>query len=217
MNKIILLTGFEPFGGDSINPSLEIAKNLQGKDFDGFIVKALEVPVRDTKCLNVMENAIKEYQPSVIISVGLAWGRSAISLERIGINTRDYPIPDNDGQQPINQPIDPEGPAAYFSTLPIRAIVKELRDSGIPAYISNTAGTYLCNQVMYGTLNYITKNQLPIKSGFIHIPYLSSQIAQKGEIIPSLPFETLVNSIEIAIKTSIRQQEDILLIAGAVN
>lgn len=217
MAGIVVITGFEPFGGDSQNPSSQIVKILDGTSIDGYSVIGIELPVDELNANKIIENYIIQYKPKVVISIGLAWGRVAISIERIGINIKDYPIADNYYHQPQNIPIDNDGPDGLFTSLPIRAIVKGLRDAGIPSYVSNTAGTYLCNQVLYGTLNYIRKNDLDIKAGFLHIPFSSSQVAQKGEIVPTLPMIMLEESIRIAIGISLTVKSDIDLTVGAIN
>ena len=214
MSRNVLVTGFEPFGGDPVNPSWEIAKSLEGKNIEGCCVKSLEVPVCNKRAVDVIQSAIDEYKPDVVITLGLAWGRCAITVEKVAINIRDYSIPDNYGDMPQDLPIDPEGPVAYFSTLPIRSIVKELRDNGIPSFVSYTAGSYLCNQIMYGTLHYCAKKGLPIKTGHIHVPYMASQIIAKAEKIPSWPLGFIQHAIELSIKAAISHDKDVELIIG---
>lgn len=215
--KTILISGYEPFGGDEYNPSLELAKALSGRSYEGYVFRDVSVPVSYRNCVAEMIKAIEFYRPEIIIATGLAWGRSALSVERVAINVTDFPIPDNEGYVSLNEVIDPKGATAYFATLPIRAMVKEVRDVGVPAYISNTAGTFCCNMLMYGTLNYIAKNNLKTKAGMIHIPFTPALVAKKHDDIPSMSFEVMLKGVEAAAKAAIDYEKDIELICGAVN
>lgn len=193
----ILVTGFNSFGGDTINPASIILENLP-KSINNNEILTLELPTEFKKSSELLKKYIDLIQPNIIISIGLAGGRSNISIERIAINIDDARIPDNSGYSPIDETIQSEGDTAYFSTLPIKAIIKNLKNKNIPCEISNTAGTFVCNHIMYEALYYIKKNKLNINSGFIHIPYLVEQ-----NKAPSLELETMVKAINIAILTSI--------------
>lgn len=174
----ILVTGFDPFGGESINPAIESVKRLPEVIGGAQIVK-LEIPTVVHKSLAVIREAILKEDPDMILSIGQAGGRAEITVERVGINVDDCRISDNEGNQPVDELIYADGPDAYFVTLPIKAMVKAMQEAGIPASVSNSAGTFVCNHVTYG-VRYLIEKEFPGKrSGFIHIPYLPSQAASK--------------------------------------
>lgn len=166
----VLLTGFDPFGGDSTNPSYEAVKRVPDT-IDGIEVIKKEIPTVFRKSIEILEQSIEEYKPDIVICVGQAGGRYDITIERVAINIDDARIPDNEGNQPIDEPIFADGDAAYFSSLPIKAITNEIKKEGIPASVSNTAGTFVCNHIMYGLLYLIDKKYNNIKGGFIHVPF----------------------------------------------
>lgn len=195
----VLVTGFDPFGGEKVNPAFEVIKRLSSNIAGAEVVK-LQVPTVFRKSIDVTIKAIEEEKPDFVLCIGQAGGRFAITVERVAINIDDARIPDNENNQPIDTPIDPEGEPAYFATIPIKAIVEAIRNEGIPAAVSNTAGTFVCNHLLYGVLNYINKNNLNIKAGFIHIPFLPEQVVDKPNM-PSMSIETMVKAIEIAITT----------------
>lgn len=215
--KVIVITGYEPFGGDTYNPSMELAKNLDGKEYKDYIFRYATIPVNRKQCLKAVEKALSDFSPSIMICTGLAGGHSAIAVERAALNVTDFPIPDNEGYVSLNEAIDPEGPAAYFSTLPIRAIVKKIREAGVPAYVSNSAGTFCCNMVMYGLLNYIAKHSLPIRAGFIHVPFTPEMAADKMELFPTMDLTTMTKALETAAMTTVDYETDISLLCGAVS
>lgn len=194
----ILVTGFEPFGGETINPSWEAVKLLPDKIEDAEIIK-LEIPTVRYRALDVIENAIVTYNPDVVLSIGQAGGRPDITVERIGINIDDFRIPDNEGTQVTDEPIAADGPAAYFVTLPVKAMVQNIKDKGIPASVSNTAGTFVCNHVIYGVCHMIATKYPGKRSGFIHIPYLPQQVIDKPQM-PSMSIENLVLGLSAAIE-----------------
>jgi pyroglutamyl-peptidase len=213
--RTVLVTGFEPFGGESINPSWEVVKQ-----FDGMIIEHCRVVARQLPCvfgesLAVLNGAIDALSPAVVLAVGQAGGRVDITVERVAINVDDARIPDNDGQQPVDAVIVPDGPAAWFSSLPIKAMVAALRERGIPASVSQTAGTFVCNHVMYGLLNKIS-GQAETRGGFIHIPYLPQQAAAHPGA-PSMAAETVKEALEIAITVALRQTTDIKITGGATH
>ncbi|WP_125154705.1 pyroglutamyl-peptidase I [Clostridium rectalis] len=195
----ILVTGFDPFGGEKVNPAFEVIKKLENTIGSIEIIK-LEVPTAFNASIEKACEKIKEINPDAVICIGQAGGRSDITVERVAININDARIADNLKQQPIDTLIDEEGKNAYFATIPIKAIVNEIRKEGIPASVSNTAGTYVCNHLMYGVLNYIHKNSLNTKAGFIHIPYLTQQVIDKANT-PSMSLENMVVAIKTALKT----------------
>lgn len=211
----ILVTGFEPFGGETINPSWEVVKQLEGMIIDDCRVVTRQLPCVFGESLTVLNAAIDELNPAVVIAVGQAGGRVDITVERVGINVDDARIPDNRGQQPIDVAIVPDGPAAWFSSLPIKAMVVAMREKGIPASVSQTAGTFVCNHVMYGVLHKIGENA-EMKGGFIHIPYLPEQAAAHAGA-PSMAAQTVKDALEIAITVALRQDCDINVVGGATH
>jgi pyroglutamyl-peptidase len=204
---LILVTGFEPFGDEKINPAQQVIKQL-GCNISGIEVVKLEVPTVFTKSVELVIKAIEELKPDFVLCLGQAGGISDISVERVAINLDCARIPDSENQQPIDVPIDPEGQNAYFATIPVNAIVQAIKTAKVPARISYTAGTYVCNHIMYGVLNHIYKNKLNIKAGFIHLPYLTEQVVNKANM-PSMSIETLVNAIEAAITAIAENDKDI--------
>lgn len=208
MKKIILLTGFEPFNKESINPSWEAVRALQGWHEGDFVVHARQLPCVFGRALKVVHQAVEELQPSIVIAVGQAGGRVDISVERIAINIDDAPIPDNQHRQIVDQPIINGGPAAYFSTLPIKAIVHELRAAGLPASVSQTAGTFVCNHVFYGLMHQAHEWGTTMRAGFIHIPYLPQQAAQHPGAA-SMKLEDLVEGLRIAVRTTLAHTVDV--------
>ena len=178
--KKLLITGFQPFDGESVNPALEVAKGLQGKTINGYDVIAREIPVVRFEALKAVQAAIEEVQPNAVIAIGQAGGRPDITVERVGINIDDFRIPDNKGNQPIDEPIVAGGPVAYWATLPIKKMVANIKAQGIPASVSNSAGTYVCNHLLYGLLHYLALHGQAVPAGFVHIPYLPQQMAVKN-------------------------------------
>lgn len=161
--KTVLMTAFEPFGGETINPSWEAVRALEGKQISGATIVIRQLPVVFSDVLRVLNQALEEVKPDAILSVGQAGGRSDITVERIGINVDDARIPDNAGHQPVDQPVVAGGPAADLSRLPIKAIVAAVREAGIPASVSQTAGTFTCNRVMYGLLHWLEQHDSPVR------------------------------------------------------
>ncbi|WP_442799024.1 pyroglutamyl-peptidase I [Pantoea vagans] len=214
--KTVLMTAFEPFGGEAINPSREAVRALEGKQIGGATIVIRQLPVVFSEVLNVLNRALDEVKPDAVLSVGQAGGRSDITVERIGINVDDARIPDNAGNQPVDEPIVAGGPAAYFSRLPIKAIVAAVREAGIPASVSQTAGTFTCNRVMYGLLHWLEQHQSPARAGFIHIPYLPEQAAQHPGA-PSMSVATIIQALEIAVKVTLETGDDIKQAGGATH
>lgn len=208
----ILVTGFDPFGGEKINPAIESVKKLPDEIAGAQIIK-LEVPTVCHQSLNVIDGAIEKYDPDVILSIGQAGGRTDITVERIGINIDDCRIPDNAGQQIIDEPVCPDGPAAYFSNLPIKAMVAKIQEHHIPASVSNTAGTFVCNHVLYGVRHMIETKYQGKRSGFIHIPFLPQQVIDKKNM-PSMSLDTIVEALCVAIEAIVTTQEDLKITGG---
>lgn len=195
----ILVTGFDPFGGEKINPAYEAVK-LLSDNINGAEILKLEIPTVFTRSASVVEDGIKKYRPDVVLSIGQAGGRSGISVEKVAINLAEARIPDNDGEQPVGQALQMNGETAYFATIPVKEIVKNINEHGIPAYISYTAGTYVCNAIMYNVLH-MTHNRYPaIKAGFIHVPFLTEQAVGKPEGSASMSAETISKAIRYAIE-----------------
>ena len=211
----ILVTGFNPFGGEKINPAIESVKKLPDTISGAEIIK-LEIPTVCHVSLKVIDEAIEKYNPDVILSIGQAGGRYDITVERIGINIDDCRIPDNAGNQIIDEPIYKDGPAAYFSNLPIKAMVKRVQERHIPASVSNTAGTFVCNHVLYG-VRYLIETKYPgKKSGFIHIPFLPEQVVDKKEKA-SMSLDTIVEALTAAIEAIVDTKKDIKVTGGATH
>lgn len=208
----IIVTGFDPFGGEKINPSIECVKALP--EIEGVELIRLELPTVFKESAKRLNEVINDVKPDAVLSVGQAGGRPGITMERIAINVDDARIPDNISQQPIDEAIQLDGEAAYFTTLPIKRIVKAIREAGILAEVSNSAGTFVCNHIMYQALFAATKADKPFKAGFMHIPFIPEQTTDK----PSLPLEESTKAVQIAIET-IRDyinDEDIKVQEGAI-
>ena len=194
----ILITGFEPFGGQSINPSWEVARALDGLHLPQAQVQAIQLPCVFAQAAAQLVRALDEIQPDTVLALGQAEGRSDISLERVAINIMDARIADNAGAQPIDQPVVADGPAAHFSTLPIKLLVARLRAAGFPASVSQTAGTFVCNQVFYALQHALAGRAL--RSGFVHLPLLPEQAAHgPGPSLPSMPLSTQVAALTCAL------------------
>ena len=208
----IIVTGFDPFGGEKINPSIECVKALP--DIEGVELIRLELPTVFKESAKRLNEVINDVKPDAVLSVGQAGGRPGITMERIAINVDDARIPDNISQQPIDETIQTEGEAAYFTTLPIKRIVKAIREAGISAEVSNSAGTFVCNHIMYQSLFAATKADKPFKAGFMHIPFIPEQTTDK----PSLPLEESTRALQIAIETirDYLNDEDIKVQEGAI-
>ncbi len=207
--KKILILGFEPFAGDSVNPSQEIARALDGRVVAGRRIIAGVLPCVFGESIAELRRLLRATRPELVISLGLAGGRSEITPERIAINVDDARIPDNAGRQPVDVPIVTGGPAAYWSTLPIKAIVAALRRKKIPAAVSQTAGTFVCNHVFYAHRHELRRRRSG-RGGFIHVPALPGQ--SKGH--PSLPLATMITAIELAVKTALSTRRDLRVAGG---
>ena len=194
----ILVTGFEPFGGQSLNPSWEVARALHGLQLQGAQVVAVQLPCVFAQALPALQNALAQHTPDIVLALGQAEGRCDLSVERIAINVMDARIPDNAGAQPIDVPVIAGGPASYFSTLPIKSLVAGLRASGFPASVSQTAGTFVCNQVFYA-LQHTLAGQ-GVHSGFVHLPLLPEQAAHwPGPSLPSWPVGLQIAAVKQAL------------------
>ena len=194
----LLLTAFDPFGGDAINPALEAVKLVADK-IGRFDIVKLEVPTVFRKSIDTVAKAIDEEKPDVVLCIGQAGGRFEITPERVAINVDDARIKDNEGNQPIDTKIFEDGENAYFTTLPIKAMVEAIREANLPAAVSNTAGTFVCNHLMYGVLYTLAKKYPHIKGGFTHVPFIPAQVARRTPVAPYMALEDIKRGLEAAI------------------
>ncbi len=202
--KTVLITGFEPFGGEKINPSQEIARQLNGRVIAGRRVIGRILPCVFGAANAELRRILRETSPELVIAVGQAGGRAEITPERVAINVDDARIADNAGAQPVDAPVVARGPAAYWSTLPVKAIVAALRAHEIPAAVSQTAGTFVCNHVFYGLMHAL-RSRRGVRGGFIHVPLLLEQ-AKKGQ--PSLSQQVMIEAIALAVAVAVRTRRD---------
>lgn len=211
-DPVILLTGFAPFGGEDVNPSWTAVERLDGEHVDGHRIIARKLPVEFGGSLDALQAALRETSPALVLCVGQAGGRAQMSLERVAINVDDARIPDNAGAAPVDAAIIDDGPAAYFATLPIKIMLAELREAGIPAEVSQTAGTYVCNHVFYGLMHALRNTQ--VRGGFLHIPYSPDQAARNPGAA-SLSTDVVVAGLRIALRAALANITDRRLSAGA--
>lgn len=212
----ILVTGFDPFGGEPTNPAIESVKRIDD-NIEGAEIIKLEIPTVFHKAADVVEEKIKEVKPDVVLSIGQAGGRYGIAVERVAINQDDARIEDNEGNQPIDVVIREDGAPAYFSTLPIKAMVEEIKKENLPANVSNTAGTFVCNHIMYQDL-YLAEKYDNIKAGFIHVPFLTEQVVDKKDTA-SMSLEDIVKGLNAAIRAIVKynDKEDLSVTGGATH
>lgn len=195
----ILITGFDPFGGETVNPAWEAVKRLPDRIGDKELVR-IQVPTAFVSCGEVLEEAVLREKPDIILCVGQAGGRAALSVERVALNLMDAPIPDNDGDKPSDAPVVPGGPDGIFATVPVKAMTAAAREAGVPAEISHTAGTYVCNCLMYRAL-YLAKQFPHMKAGFVHVPFLPAQAAARPGR-PSMALEDIVRGLTAMISAA---------------
>ena len=209
----ILLTGFEPFERDTVNPSWQVAQALHASVCDGATVQAVQLPCAFGRAVEQLEQALHQYQPQLVLALGLAGGRSEVSLERVAINLDDARIADNAGQQPIDSAVVSDAPAAYFSTLPLKAIVRDLRAAGLPGAVSNTAGTFVGNHVFYALMHRLASDPAwaQTRGGFIHLPYLRHPGA------PSMALATQVQALQVVMRTALAVRVDVRESAGQLH
>jgi pyroglutamyl-peptidase len=209
----VLLTGFAPFGGDAVNPSWLAVRRLAAERAGQ--VRAVELPTVFGSSVTALAAAIERHRPRLVVCVGQAGGRPAITPERVAINVDDARIPDNEGHRPVDTPVVADGPAAYFSGLPVKACVAALRRAGIPAALSQTAGTFVCNHLFYGLMHELATRWPGVRGGFVHVPYAPEQVPQGTE--PSLPVEIISRGLGIIVDTSLATLEDRKIPEGAVS
>lgn len=212
----ILITGFQPFGGESMNPAYEAVRLLPDQ-IDGATLIKQEIPVVFDEGAEKVIQKIREEEPNIVICVGQAGGRAGITPEFVGINYADARIPDNAGNSPLSQPIKKDGENAYFTKLPVKAMVTAMKAENIPAVVSYSAGTYVCNDVMYQLLYYIHTETTAkhIRGGFIHVPFCEEQVVDKPGM-PALPLTTIVKGLELCIKATLQNETDISEIGGTI-
>ncbi|GAB3136252.1 pyroglutamyl-peptidase I [Amycolatopsis stemonae] len=208
----VLVTGFAPFGGESVNPSWQ-AVSLLGTRRDD--VAAVELPCEFAASLPALRAAVVTHRPSLVVCVGQAGGRLEVTPERVAINLVDARIPDNAGAQPVDVPVVADGPAAYFTTLPVKACVAAIRASGVPASVSHTAGTYVCNQVFYGLMHLLATEFPAMRGGFVHVPFSPEQVASSGKAAPSLGVDRIAAALDVLVDTALKTTEDLAVSAGA--
>lgn len=211
----ILVSGFDPFGGEKINPAIESVKLLP-EEIKGAKIIKVEIPTVARKSLKKLEEVIEIEKPDVVLSIGQAGGRTDISVERVGINMDDFRIKDNEGNQPIDEKIAKDGPDAYLVTIPIKAMVQKMIENKIPASVSNTAGTFVCNHVCYGMAHLASTKYPNMRTGFVHIPFLPEQVVDKRNM-PSMPLELIAKGLEYAIEAIVENKEDIKVEGGATH
>lgn len=208
--RTVLVTGFEPFGGETINPSAEIARSLDGRVIKGRRVVGGVLPCVFGASLVELRRLLRTVRPELVVCVGQAGGRAEITPERVAINVDDARIADNAGARPVDLPVVRGGPAAYWSTLPIKAVVEALRTRGLPASVSQTAGTFVCNHVFYGLMRALARSKGG-RGGFVHVPFLPAQ-AKRGEA--SLPLEKMIEAIALTVEISLTTRRDVRVTGG---
>ncbi len=206
----VLLTGFAPFEGATTNPSWQAVRALRNRRIAGHRIVARELPTEFGASLKVLRAAIRDTKPRLVLCVGLATGRERISLERVAINVDDARIPDNAGAQPVDVAVVEDGPAAYFATLPLKAMLVALREAGIPAEVSQSAGTFVCNHVFYGLMHALRRRPA-VRAGFIHVPYPAAETSADTD----LTLQRVAEALRIAISTALTTRHDPRVAAGA--
>ncbi|MCD0483600.1 pyroglutamyl-peptidase I [Streptacidiphilus sp. ASG 303] len=211
----VLMTGFEPFDGASANPSWEAARLVAEEPPPGTEVSPLLLPCVFGDCLRVLYDAVERTAPDLVLCTGQAAGRSGLTVERIAVNVDDARLPDNAGRQPVDRPVVPGGPAAYFATLPVKACTAAARAAGVPCSVSQTAGTFVCNHLFYGLMHLLSTRYPDVRGGFVHVPSLPEQVLDGAG--PAMPAETAARGLRAVLTAAATVREDIRLAAGAVH
>jgi pyroglutamyl-peptidase len=215
-SSTILLTGFEPFGGESINPSQEIVRALDGEIVDRHRVVGAILPVAFAATLPMLESLLDAHRPMLVLALGQAGGRSEMAIERVAVNLVDARIADNDGIQPIDAAVVEGAPGAYFSSLPVKAIARRLRELGIPAVPSLSAGSFVCNQVFFALAHLLATRHPHARGGFVHVPWLPQQAAMHpGQ--PSMALQTMIDGVRATLECAIATHEDLHVSGGATH
>jgi pyroglutamyl-peptidase len=211
----VLVTGFEPFDRDDVNPSGEVCTRLP-REIAGLRVEVCRVPCEFRRAIEVVAAAIEKHQPSIVLCLGLASGRTHMGVERVAINCDDARMPDNAGVQPIDQPVAASGPQAYFATVPVKAMVAAMHEKGVPAEVSNTAGTFVCNHLMYGVLHFLAASGLAARAGFIHVPRAEGMaLHERGAA--SMSLATMARGVEAAVAAAHAHSGDIAAAGGSLD
>jgi pyroglutamyl-peptidase len=216
MGRKILVTGFQPFGGESMNPAWEAVRRLPDTIGDATVTK-VEVPVVFGRGPEAVERAVEEVEPDLVLCVGQAGGRAKITPEFVGINYADARIPDNDGRQPVAERIVDGGPDAYFATLPVKAMVQAMQKAGVPAEVSYTAGTYVCNDVMYSLLHTLATRHPGVRGGFLHVPYATEQATHLSASTPSMSVDDMARGIAVALEAALTHEKDVDVATGSTH
>lgn len=216
MGRKILVTGFQPFGGESMNPAWEAVRRLPDTIGDATVTK-VEVPVVFGRGPEAVEQAVEEVEPDLVLCVGQAGGRAKITPEFVGINYADARIPDNDGCQPVAERIVDGGPDAYFATLPVKAMVQAMQEAGVPAEVSYTAGTYVCNDVMYSLLHTLATRHPGVRGGFLHVPYATEQATHLPASTPSMSVDDMARGIAVALEAALTHEKDVDVATGSTH
>lgn len=212
---VVLVTGFEPFGGEAVNPSQEIARALDGETVAAHRVVGATLPTEFARALPTLELLVAEHRPKLVLALGLAGGRAGISLERVAINLIDARIADNAGAQPVDVAVVENAPNAYFSTLPVKAMLARLRAAQIPAQLSHSAGTFVCNQVFFGLAHLLATRYPQLRGGFVHVPWLPGQAARHGDA-PQLALDSMLTGIRLCLETALTTPADVHYAAGEI-
>ncbi len=205
---VILLAGFEPFGGEISNPAMELLAELQGERVSGHRIASVLLPVTFSDAVHDIERALERERPALALGIGQAGGRSRLSLERVALNLVDARIADNAGQQPIDAPVIDSAPDAYFTTLPVKAMLRAMIERGIPAELSLTAGTYVCNAMFFALLHFAATRWPALRAGFLHVPFLPAQAARHPGA-PSLDLATMHEGVLVALDAAVAHRTDV--------
>ena len=211
-----LLLGFEPFAGDDVNPSQQIVETLDGETIAQHRIAGFTLPTEFARAITTTSELIARHRPSLVLAIGQAGGRDGISIERVAINVIDARVPDNAGDQPIDVAVVDGAPSAYFSTLPIKAMLRALQTAQISAAISNTAGTFVCNQVFYALAHLVATRYLNLRSGFVHVPFLPEQLGRHANA-PSMELQTMIDATRICLDVALTTRDDEHFAAGTTH
>lgn len=228
-DRTVLITGFEAFGDDTTNPTARLVDELDGTLLLGRRVVGLELPVSAERVPGLLAAAVDAHEPELVLSLGLANGRSMMAVERVAVNVLDFPMPDNDGAQPIDEPVVAGAPCAYFATVPLKSTVLAWRGLGLPGYVSNSAGTYLCNATLFLALH--LGSTRGFRAGLLHVPYLPEQVAELSSPgrtggallhlpaggLPSMAYETMIAAVRAAVEVALTTGADAHLAGGAAS
>ncbi len=214
----VLLTGFEPFGGEVVNPSWQAVSALAARPpVPGVTLRTTLLPCVYGVAADVVRDAVARWDPDVVIGFGQAGGRHQVTPERFAVNLDDAPAPDNAGGSPVDRPVVDGGPLAYLSGLPVKAIVAALRTAGIPAAVSDTAGTYICNHVFYALMHLVATDRPGMRAGFVHVPYAHGQVVDRPGATPSLSLDSITDALGVVVATTVSTRADLAVAAGSVS